>query len=171
MARMCRGCCSRLCRSRRSRKSCASSTTTARWIAEIYFRTLKTGCRVEDIQLETNHRLTNCLAFYQIIAWRILFWTYLNRTCPKLPCTAVFADSEWKSVWRVVKKKPLPKQLPILSAFLQLLTPLGGDNNRATEAPPRPQPLWIGLRRMTDCAPPGSPSVRKTDRVVYQRQG
>ena len=124
----------------------------ARWTVEIYFRTLKTGCRVEDIQLETNHRLKNCLAFYKIIAWRILFLTYLNRTCPKLPCTAVFADSEWKSVWRVVKKKPLPKKPPVLSDFLQLLTQLGGYNNRATELPPGPQPLWIGLRRMTDFA-------------------
>ena len=29
----------------------------AHWTVEIYFRTLKTGCRVEDIQLEATHRL------------------------------------------------------------------------------------------------------------------
>lgn len=124
----------------------------ARWTVEIYFRTLKTGCRVEDIPLETNRRLKNCLAFYQIIAWRVLYLTYLNRTCPALPCTAVFDESEWKSVWRVVTKQPLPKKPPLLSAFLRLVTELGGDNNRATEDPPGPQPLWIGLRRMTDFA-------------------
>ena len=129
----------------------------ARWTVEIFFRTLKTGCRVEEIPLKTNHRLKNCLAFDNIIAWRILnrtylHLTYLNRTCPKLPCTAVFADREWKSVWRVVKKQPLPQTPPVLSDFLQLLTQLGGDNNRATELPPGPQPLWIGLRRMTDSA-------------------
>ncbi len=81
----------------------------ARWTVEIYFRTLKTGCRVEDIQLETTDRLKRCLAFYKIIAWRVLYLTYLNRTCPRLPCTAVFDESEWKSVWRVVTKKQLPK--------------------------------------------------------------
>ena len=124
----------------------------ARWTVEMDFRTLKTGCRVEDIPLETNHRRKNCLAFYKIIAWRILFLTYLNRTCPQLPCTAVFADSEWKSVWRVVKKQPLPKKPPVLSDFLQLLTQLGGYHNRATELPPGPQPRWIGLRRITDFA-------------------
>ena len=85
---------------------CIIDDYVARWTVEIYFRTLKTGCRVEHIPLETNHRLKNCLAFYKIIAWRILSLTYLNRTCPKLPCTAVFAASEWKSVWRIVKKKP-----------------------------------------------------------------
>jgi hypothetical protein len=124
----------------------------ARWTVEIFFRTLKTGCRVEDIQLETNHRLKNCLAFYNIIAWRLLYLTYLNRTCPTLPCTTMFEPCEWKSVWRVVTKQPLPKQPPTLSAFLGLLAQLGGYNNRATEAPPGPQPIWVGLRRMTDFA-------------------
>lgn len=124
----------------------------ARWIVEIFFRTLKTGCRVEDIQLETTLRLKRCLAFYQIIAWRVLHLTYLNRTCPTLPCTAVFADSEWKSVWCVVTKRPLPKQPPTLSEMMRLLTQLGGYNNRATEAPAGPQPIWCGIRRMTDFA-------------------
>jgi hypothetical protein len=122
----------------------------ARWIVETYFRTLKTGCRVEKIQLETKARLLNCLAFYNIIAWRILYLTYLNRTCPDLPCTAVFADHEWKPVWRVVQKQPLPKTPPKLNEVIRLLTHLGGYNNRRTEAPPGPQPLWVGLRRMLD---------------------
>ncbi|MCY2963359.1 MAG: IS4 family transposase, partial [Planctomycetota bacterium] len=68
----------------------------------------------------------NCLAFYHIIAWRVLYLTYLNRTSPKLPCTTVFTESEWKSVWRVVKKKPLPKRPPTLSVMMGLLTQLGG---------------------------------------------
>ena len=36
----------------------------ARWVVEIFFRVLKSGCRVEDCQLETLPRLKNCLAFY-----------------------------------------------------------------------------------------------------------
>ena len=125
----------------------------ARWIVEVFFRTLKTGCRVEEIQLETNARLKRCLAFYQIIAWRVLYVTYLNRSCPDLPCTAVFDASEWKSVWKVVeRKKPLPSKPPSLSQFMPLLLQLGGYNNRATEAAAGPQPLWVGIRRMTDFA-------------------
>lgn len=124
----------------------------ARWTVEIFFRTLKTGCRVEDIQLETQARLKNCLAMYAIIAWRVLFVTYLNRVCPTLPCTAVFTPSEWQSVWRVVTKKPLPKTPPPLAEMMRLLTQLGGYNNRAGEDPSGPQPIWIGLRRMADFA-------------------
>ena len=124
----------------------------ARWVVEIYFRILKTGCRVEDIQLETTHRLKNCLALYCIIAWRIQYLTYLNRTSPAVPCTTVFTTSEWKSVWKVVTKKPLPKQPPLLSDFMKLLSQLGGYNNRATERPFGPLPMWIGIRRMMDFA-------------------
>ena len=36
--------------------------------------------------------------------------------------------------------------------MLRLLTQLGGYNNRAGEALAGPQPMWIGLRRMTDFA-------------------
>jgi hypothetical protein len=123
---------------------------TARWGVEIYFRTLKTGCQVEKIQLETRSRLLNCLAFYNIIAWRVLYLTYLNRTSPEIPCTVIFADHEWKPVWRIVQKKPLPKHPPSLGEFMALIAHLGGYNNRPSEKPTGPLPIWIGLRRMLD---------------------
>jgi hypothetical protein len=122
----------------------------ARWTVEIYFRALKTGCQVEKMQLETLHRVKNCLAFYKIIAWRIIYLTYLNRTTPKLPCTAVFAECEWKSVWQVTKKEPPPRHPPTLGHFIRLLTSLGGYNNRPSEPPPGPQVFWTALRRMLD---------------------
>lgn len=124
----------------------------ARWTVEIYFRTWKTGCGVEDIQLETLARLKNCLAMYAIVAWRVLYLTYLNRIDPTRPCTSAFEESEWKSVWLVVTKKPLPAEPPTLGEMMRLLARLGGYNNRAREAPPGPQPIWIGLRRMADFA-------------------
>lgn len=122
----------------------------ARWTIEVYFRTLKTGCRVEQMQLETKSRQLNCLAFYHIIAWRILFLTYQHRTCPQVACTSVFTDDEWKPVWCVVTKQPLPDHPPPLSEFIPLLAQLGGYNRRPKERPPGPQPLWIGIRRMLD---------------------
>lgn len=122
----------------------------ARWTIESYFRVLKTGCRVERIMLETKARLLNCLAMYNIIAWRVLYLTYLNRTCPNLPCTAVFANDEWQPAWRIVRKSQPPRTPPTLNEFMKVITHLGGYNNRAKEAPSGPQPIWTGLRRMLD---------------------
>lgn len=124
----------------------------ARWTIEVFFRVFKTGCQVEKIQLETLSRLKNCLAFYKITAWRIMYLTYMNRECPTLPCDVMFDDCEWMSVWRVVTKTELPETPPTLSEFMRLLTRLGGYNNRKTERPPGPQPVWVGIRRMTDLA-------------------
>jgi hypothetical protein len=43
-----------------------------RWLAEIFFRILQSGCRVEALQLGTRERLERALALYLIVAWRIL---------------------------------------------------------------------------------------------------
>jgi len=122
----------------------------ARWTIEVYFRTLKTGCRVEKIQLETLHRVKNCLALYKIIAWQVLHLTQLNRTTPEISCEAVFPPEQWQPVWLVVVKKPLPEQPPRLGEFVRILAKLGGYNNRRSDPPPGPQVLWIACRRMLD---------------------
>lgn len=123
-----------------------------RWPIEPFFRVYKTGCRVEDIQLETTARLKKCLLFYKIIAWRIMYVTHMGREYPNLACDELFLDQEWKPVWKIVTKQPLPEQAPPLSEFLPMLAQLGGYNNRATESPPGPQPIWVGMRRMLDFA-------------------
>lgn len=123
-----------------------------RWAVEIFFRILKTGCNVEKLMLETTARLKNALALYEIIAWRIMYLTYLNRTDPHMPCDQCFTPHEWKSVWFVTKKAPPPIKPPTLAEFVCLLTRLGGYNNRAKERQPGPLPFWIGLRRMYDLA-------------------
>lgn len=125
---------------------------TSRWCIEVYFRTLKSGCRVEDIRLETVDRVRNCLAFYKIVAWRVLQLVHLHRECPTLSCTAVFDDAEWKSVWRIATGKNLPKEPPTLAEFVPLLASLGGYNCRQGDPPPGPQALWLSIRRMTDFA-------------------
>jgi hypothetical protein len=122
----------------------------ARWGAEIYFRTWKTGCKVEEIQLEKVARLKRCLALYAIIAWRVLYLTYLNRTVPEVPCTVVFSEEEWQALWAVVNKSRRPGEPPSLAEVMRLVVQLGGYNNRPGEPPPGPQPVWIGLRRLAD---------------------
>jgi hypothetical protein len=43
-----------------------------RWMIEIYFCTLKSGCRVEERRFETIERMLCCLAVFMIAAWRTL---------------------------------------------------------------------------------------------------
>ena len=123
-----------------------------RWPIEIFFRVLKTGCKVERIQLETSSRLLPCLMLYKIIAWRVLYLTKLGRLCPDLPCDVLFTPDEWKPVWKITRDEPIPQTAPPLNTFLSLLAELGGHNGRVKDGPPGPQALWVGIRRMTDFA-------------------
>ena len=68
----------------------------ARWEIEIYFKILKSGCHIEELQLETEARMDACLAMYMIVAWRILYFTMLGRVCPDVSCDIVFQEHEWK---------------------------------------------------------------------------
>ena len=81
-----------------------------------------------------------------------MYLTFLGRECPELPCDVLFADHEWKPVWRIAAQKPLPKSAPRLDQFLLLLGQLGGHNGRRQDAPPGPQAIWVGIRRMADFA-------------------
>ena len=121
-----------------------------RWQIEIYFKVLKSGCQVEKLQLETADRIKPCLAMYQIVAWRVLYATMLGRACPELSCEAIFSADEWKAVWTVQKREPLPKQAPSLGVFMKLVGQLGGHTGQRWDGPLGPKRLWIGMQRTTD---------------------
>lgn len=126
---------------------------TVRWMIEIMFRTLKSGCRVEKRRFETTKRLVACLAVYLIVAWRTLYVCRLGRSCPDLDCEAVFEPAEWKSVWMAVQGETPPKKPPRLADMVCLIAQLGGYVNQPKRKdPPGPQTVWIGLQRMHDLA-------------------
>jgi hypothetical protein len=89
-----------------------------RWWIEVFFRTLKTGCRVEGRLFEHIDRLLPCLAVYLIVAWRTMFVTHMGRNCPDAPCTIIFEEPEWKSVWTALHNDPLPEQPPRLEGMV-----------------------------------------------------
>jgi hypothetical protein len=123
-----------------------------RWMIEVFFRVLKSGCRVEERLFEYMDRLLTCLAVYLIVAWRTLYVCRLGRSCPETSCEAVFEPAEWKSVWKVVRREDPPAEPPPLGVFVRIVAQLGGYVNRKRDDPPGPQTVWIGLQRMHDFA-------------------
>ena len=63
-----------------------------RWNIETFFRTLKTGCRIEDVRLASADRLANCIALCCVVAWRVSWLTILRRRSPAASPAAVFTD-------------------------------------------------------------------------------
>ena len=124
---------------------------TCRWEIEVFFRVLKSGCGVQELQLETAARFVNCLTLYLIVAWRVLFVMRLGRECPEMPCEAVFTPEEWRSVYQIVHHKSAAT-MPSLGEMVILIAGLGGYMNRKHDGPPGPQTLWIGMQRTRDFA-------------------
>ena len=62
---------------------------TVRFLIEVLFRVIKSGCRVEERRFEHIDRLLPCIALYWIIAWRTLMVCRLGRSCPDLDCEAI----------------------------------------------------------------------------------
>jgi hypothetical protein len=123
-----------------------------RWMIEVLFRVLKSGCRIQERRFHEIDRLLTCLAVYLVVAWRTLYVCRLGRSCPDIPCDAVFEPAEWKAVWKVVRREDPPSDPPPLGTVVRIVAQLGGYINRKRTDPPGPQTLWIGLQRMHDFA-------------------
>jgi hypothetical protein len=123
-----------------------------RWMIEVFFRVLKSGCRVEDRRFEELDRFLTCLAVYLIVAWRTLYVCRLGRSCPEISCEAVFEPTEWKAAWKVIHREDPPHDAPSLAKMVRLVAQLGGYVNRKRSDPPGPQTVWLGLQRIHDFA-------------------
>jgi len=122
-----------------------------RWNIEILFRTLKSGCRIEQRRFEHVDRIVRCMGLYLIVAWRTLFVCRSARECPDADCETIFEPSEWKATWVAVHGKKPPKKRPRLREMVHLIARLGGYVERGNSEP-GPQTVWIGLQRMYDLA-------------------
>lgn len=123
---------------------------TQRWKVERFHYVLKSGCKVEALQLESRQRLERALVLYSIVAWRLLCLTYLARETPQAPCTRVLREIEWKVLYRRTQpKKPLPPEPPTLQEAVLWLGRLGGYMGSNQKAP-GVKTLWRGVRRLQD---------------------
>ncbi len=119
-----------------------------RWLVEIFFRILKSGCRVEALQLGTLERLERALVIYLIIAWRILHLVTWGRDCPNLPCDVVFDPEEWQAAWIVAHRCPPPETPPPLGQMVRLIAGFGGFLGRKHDGHPGPKAIWEGLQKV-----------------------
>ena len=123
---------------------------TQRWGIEVFHRTLKSGCKVEDRQLGGCQRLQACLAIDMVIAWRIHHMTQLGREVPELPADVYFdADEIAVLVAYEIKfrKRPPDAPAPSLRDAIRMTAKHGGFLGRKSDGEPGTETLWRGLLR------------------------
>lgn len=123
---------------------------TVRWMIEIYFRPLKSSCRIEERQFETIDRALNSVAIYMIVAWRALMVCRISREYPDESCELIFEPEEWKSVYYFVHRTPPPPKPPTLDAMIRIIGQLGGYVARPRKDKPGPLTVALGLQRTYD---------------------
>jgi hypothetical protein len=124
---------------------------TQRWGIEVFHRTLKSGCRVEDRQLGHGDHLQACLAIDMVIAWRIHHMTKLGREVPDLPAEAYFDHDECQVlIAHERKNRNRPKDAPAPSLYeaIRMIAKLGGFIGRKSDGEPGTETLWRGLLRL-----------------------
>jgi hypothetical protein len=124
-----------------------------RWQIEVYHKVIKSGCAVEECRLEMADRLQNYIALMSVIAWRLHWLTYVNRTNPDWPCTAVLTATEWQALYmRIHKTASLPQTPPTVRQAVRWLAQLGGFLGRKGDGEPGVTVIWRGWQRLQDIA-------------------
>lgn len=122
---------------------------SCRWQIEMFFRVLKGGCKIEELQLETVDRLENAIACYMITSWRIQYLLMLGRQVPDMPADIYFSEHEISVVKMISKLRDTGKS-PTINQMIVSIAKYGGYINRKKDGPPGLKTLWIGLSKLAN---------------------
>jgi hypothetical protein len=121
-----------------------------RWKIETFHKNLKSGCKAEESQLRTASRLTNLIAIFCILAWRVFWLTEINRSAPEASPEAALTATEVTLLDQLVKDTARAAQAPALSRYLIKLAQLGGYLARVNDPPPGNKVIWRGMHRLAE---------------------
>ncbi len=125
-----------------------------RWLIERYHYVLKSGCKLEELQLQTGERLQRALATYSIVAWRLLWLIYESRVNPDMQCDTVLEEDEWKALciemYNKGVLKEIPNKPPSFQEAVKYIAMLGGFLARKSDGNPGVKTLWRGYRKLQE---------------------
>lgn len=124
---------------------------TYRWLIERFHFVLKSGCKLEERQLQSQVRLDRFLAVCNLVAWRLLWLTYQARLAPDLSCEVALTTDEWQALYvRHHRSTRLPSSPPTLGQATRWIAQLGGFLGRKSDGEPGVKVLWRGWMRLQD---------------------
>jgi hypothetical protein len=118
-----------------------------RWVVEEYHKALKTGCAMEQRQLQSAQGLLALLGLLAIVAVRLLQWRTVARTAPDTPASPVV---EPELLDTVVRLRGGSADRMTVDQFWRAVAGLGGFLGRKGDGDPGWQTLWRGWQRLQD---------------------
>ncbi len=120
-----------------------------RWQIEVIHKVLKSGCKVEQRQLQTAERLERVLSIDLVVAWRVLALCKAARELPDAPISDWLADAQWQALWSYVHQRTaVPKTSPTVRQAVRWIAQLGGFLGRKSDGEPGTTTLWRGLQHL-----------------------
>lgn len=142
-----------------------------RWLIERYHFVLKSGCKIEELQLDNGIKVEKALMLYSMVAIKLLEMMYLSRTNENLDCEVVMPKDEWQILYTLIKKNHnIPKQAPPLKEVVLWIAQLGGFMARKGDGNPGVKILWRGIRRFNEILE-GVNLQRQIQNQIYQTYG
>ena len=126
---------------------------TYRWLIERFHYVLKSGTRIEELQLKKAGSLQKAVVLYSLAAFRLMQLVYESRSHPGASCEVVLTKAEWMVLWLLTSPgAPLPIAPPSLAEAVKRIARLGGHLGRKNDGPPGVKTTWLGYQRIQDAA-------------------
>ena len=117
-----------------------------RWKIEVFFKILKSGCKIEESKLRTAEGLAKLISIYSILSWRIFWMTMMNRETEEISPKIALTRDEIQILDHL---KPGPGKAPkTLSSYITKIARLGGYLARASDPPPGNKVIWRGMEKL-----------------------
>lgn len=119
-----------------------------RWDIEIYFKTLKSGMKIEKLKYEEIETYLRAVSLLMINAFRVEQLKSANRVCPDVSCEDFHDTAFWQATLLVAfAGVPLPDHPPSISDYMLIVAKLGGYLKKKGQGPPGSTTIWRGLRK------------------------
>lgn len=126
---------------------------TYRWLIERFHYVLKSGTKIEELQLKQASSLQKAIALYSIAGFRIMQLVYQSRTHPEASCELVLTKAQWHVLFVLIhSSNNIPEQPPSLAQAVMWIGRLGGHLGRKSDGPPGLKTVWLGYQRICDAA-------------------
>lgn len=126
---------------------------TYRWLIERFHYVLKSGTKIEELQLKQADCLQKAIALYSIAGFKIMQLVYQSRSHPTASCELVLTKAQWHVLYMLIHHDSnIPLRPPALSQAVKWISRLGGHLGRKSDGPPGLKTTWLGYQRICDAA-------------------
>ena len=122
---------------------------TYRWLIERFHYVLKSGTKIEELQLKQATSLQKAIAVYSLAAFRVMQLVYESRHHPEVSCEVVLTKAQWITLYMLIHNSTqLPTQPPSLLQAVRWIGRLGGHLGRKSDGLPGLKTVWLGYQQL-----------------------